>query len=452
MSSAPKPAYVPPRKLLEILRDIQYEQGLALDDQRYIDTAAARGSEKTLGRIAKRFGLDLASGDFVPLGQRHLLLFGHTGSGKTTELRRYADKLSGPGRYVPIELDVRQVLDPNNLRYTDILMALMSLLLERLEKESIHLDRARTQALEDWFAERVTKEERLKEFSAKVSTSVAGKGGIPFLVKLAAAFTSDLRSNVSYKEEMRTVVQNTFTQFAEIFNELLASAEAGIEAKGRGRKVLFVVDGTDRMSLKDTVQLFVSDAEQLNAIQAHVVYTASIDQKYDGRIAGKFDEIVLSMIKPFERDGTTPAPEGRRVLREILLARAHESVFENDGAIDVLVDASGGHPRDLLRLLKYACETAEEPRIGEATARAAVDQLASDYRRLLERDDYPELVRADEDRENVGHDERLRRLLRMTAVLEYNDGAWRACHPAIRQLAGYARALAAARAAGAERP
>lgn len=435
--------YQPPGKLLEVLRDIQYEQGLPLDDPRYVDTAAARGSQRTHARIAKRFGLDLATGDFVPLEQRHLLFFGHTGSGKTTELRRYAQRLSGPGRYVPIEIDVRGELDPNNLRYTDVLMALMSRLLRRLADDRIELDEGKTTALEGWFTERVIKEDRLRELSAKISTKAEGEARIPFLLRLVATFTADLKTNVSYKDEMRTVVRNTYTQFAAIFNQLLADAEAALHANGLGRKVLFVVDGTDRLSLEDTTKLFVYDAEQLNAIRAHVIYTASIDHKYDGRIAGKFDEIVLSMIKPLERDGATRSPPGQRALREILLARAHESVFADDAAIGILIDASGGHPRDLLRLLKYACETADGPRIDGAVAEAAVEQLAADYRRLLEREDYPELVRADRDRENIGHDDRIRRLLRMTALLEYNDGAWRACHPAIRKLAGYLRALAA---------
>ncbi len=107
-----------------------------------------------------------------------------------------------------------------------------------------------------------------------------------------------------------------------------------------------------------------------------------------------------------------------------------------------MIESSGGHPRELLRLLQLCCEFADA-RIDAAVVRQAVTQLASEYRRLLEPDDYTRLVEIDRNPLDVGNDEGVRRLLYCLALLEYNDGTWRRSHPVIRTLEGYRRAAAA---------
>jgi hypothetical protein len=75
-----------------------YETALTPDDPRYVDTAEARGSAETPARLALKFGLLLRNGRFLPPPKKHVLFFGHTGSGRTTELRRYCRQLEGSDR------------------------------------------------------------------------------------------------------------------------------------------------------------------------------------------------------------------------------------------------------------------------------------------------------------------------------------------------------------------
>jgi len=60
----------------------------------------------------------LRDGRLVPPTKKHVLLFGHAGSGKTTELRRYCRQLEGEGRYLVIEVSVHEVLDPQQASST----------------------------------------------------------------------------------------------------------------------------------------------------------------------------------------------------------------------------------------------------------------------------------------------------------------------------------------------
>ncbi|PMS35676.1 hypothetical protein B0G57_101722 [Trinickia symbiotica] len=443
MSATP---YHPPSHLLQVLQRIEYEQALQLGDPRYVDTREARGSQRTLSRLAKKFGLDLKTDVLYAPEAKHVLFFGHTGSGKTTELRHYARELSGPNRFFIVEVDVVQVLDPNNLQYADTLMALAQALLLRLNEESIHLGQDSIGEIEKWFSERVLEAEEGKEFSAQLEAGAKAKGGIPFLVDLFAKFTASIKANASYKDKLRRVVRNNFTQLKDAFNGFVRKAEETLQAAGKAQRILFVIDGTDKMRGEDTQKFFIEDAEQLLAITAFVIYTAPLSLKSGGNLAGKLDaDLVLPMIKLQERDGS-PCAAGARAMSEILLRRADRKLFASEAEIDLLVEYSGGHPRELLRLLKLCCELAEEQIIDEATVRAAIDQLAAEYRYFLQPDDYALLVRIDADPLHEGTDERTNKLLYDLALLQYNDGSWRRSHPVVRTLEGYIRAAQAASA------
>jgi hypothetical protein len=117
--------YTPPTDILELLQQIEYEEALGPDDPRYVDTREARGSQRTLDRLARKLGLLLKDGRMYPPRQKHVLFFGHTGSGKTTELLHYATHLAGPERFFIVQLDITKDLDRNNLQYADSLMAML---------------------------------------------------------------------------------------------------------------------------------------------------------------------------------------------------------------------------------------------------------------------------------------------------------------------------------------
>lgn len=436
MNDAKQPA----THVLEVLNNINFDETLEPNDPRYVDTRDARGSHLTLRRLASRFGLSLDDGRFFPPNKRHLLFFGHVGSGKSTELRHYSTQLAGADRYFVVTLDIAQVLDRNNVQYADVVMGMARVLLFELQENHVQISGNALAALEKWFQERILINDSVRELAASVHTELQAKSGLPWLVELLARFSADFRTNVTYKESLRTVIRNHFSQFAEHFNALLREAETRIAAAGLGRKVLFIVDGTDKLKSEDSRRFFLEDAEQVLALDAHVVYTAPLNLKYETGLTGKLQsDVVLPMIKLQDREGNACAA-GRQAMREMLLKRADRSLFASDAEIDTLVDYSGGHPRELLRLLSYACDSAESNQIDAATVEQAIQLLAADYRRFLEPDDYPVLAEIDVDPMHGGNDQRIRRLLFGTALLEYNDGSWRRAHPVIRRLDGYKRA------------
>ena len=429
--------YQPPSHLLEVLQKIEYEEALPDGDPRYVDSREARGSEQTFTRLARKFGWDPLSNAFFAPSEKHILFFGHIGSGKTTELRRYAGQLNGSKRFYVVEVDVLAKLDRNNLQYTEVLLAMAESLLEQLNADHCPLADEALDPLRRWFGQVVQTRTTSRELSAELKTVAEGGGGLPGLIKLLASFTAAFKTGSSQKSEWRREIRNDFTSLAAAFNTLIRKAETTLAQASRAERVLFLVDGTDKMRGEDTQQFFVQDAEQLLAIQALVIYTAPLDLKYDGRLAGKLDaDIVLPMFKLKQQNGTPFEAGLRTTMRQLLLLRADRKLFATEAEVDRLVQFSGGHPRELLRLLKLCCEVADDC-ISDAVVQTAIEKLASEFRYFLRPADYILLKAIDTNPTNCGNDERAQDLLHRLALLQYNDGTWRRSHPAVRTLEGY---------------
>jgi hypothetical protein len=90
---------------------------------------------------------------------------------------------------------------------------------------------------------------------------------------------------------------------------------------------------------------------------------------------------LLPMMKLHERDGGT-FEAGWRTMRSLLLLRADRRLVASDAEVDRLVEFSGGHPRELLRLLKLCCEVADD-QIDANVVETAIKILAAISNDLL---------------------------------------------------------------------
>ncbi|MEK8024775.1 ATP-binding protein [Pseudaquabacterium rugosum] len=434
-----------PRSLMAVNAAINYQQSLALDDPRYESTTQAR-AEQFEHRFHSRFNYNRATGEFAPPQQgKHVLFFGHVGCGKSTELTQLCHQLHHPDRYWVVRVDLLNMIDPSDARYSDVWLAVAERLVAQLQAEQIPVSDVVLNRLRNWFSERVLVSESLQDLNASVQSEAEVGGGIPFVGKLLAKFTSTIRFGSTHRDTLRTVVQNTYAEFVGAMNLLVAEVTEQLQALGRGQRVLFAIDGTDRFKGDDWRRLFVEDANQLVMVNAIAVYTVPMALKSCGARLDLFETIVLPMIKLHEFSaGRSRREAAYRTLRAIVLKRCHHSLFEDLAALDALITWSGGHLRDALRLLNYACASAETPTLRRADVDAAAQELAYDYRDWLHADHYPVLAAAMRDPDNTGTSDTITMLVERSALLEYNTGSWRLPHPVITLLQGYQRAAAAA--------
>ena len=445
--------YQPPADIWEVNASLQLYEPLdwspdGKKDPRWVNTQEARGGNSLL-RLGRVLGVDMSKQQLKsPPEWGYYLFRGHRGSGKSTELRRIRNDLDAPDIYYVVFADAAQELDVNNLRYPDILLHLAGKLVERLERDGIEIEQAHLRKLQDWFMERVESQEKTKDFAREIKAGAEAGAGIPGLARVFVGISSALKTNSIHKEELRHTLQNYFTDFSNAFNHLIESAEEAIRDAGKGRRILFVIDGTDRLSGEDAKAFFVSDVHQLQQVYGLFIYCAPVHLAYEGNVISQnFNDVFqLPMIKITNEDGS-PNQAGRKAMLELLHLRAAPDLFD-DGVAEFLVEYSGGHPRDLLRLLLNAFKHAERDRFDKVSARRAVREAATDFRRFLGREDYELLAKIDfaQSEQALSNDsERTRDLLYNLALLEYNNFYCRS-HPVIRKIGAYEAALRALKA------
>ncbi|HLP44429.1 MAG TPA: hypothetical protein VK186_28265 [Candidatus Deferrimicrobium sp.] len=432
--------FVPPQDMWEVNAKLNFDLPLDENDPRYVDTEKGRG-KFSFNEMYRTLGIDSNKNEFRAATNKSYNLFcGHRGCGKTTELRRLAKELNKDNLFFVVFLDSMEELNLKNLFYPDLLLALAKKLLEKLSNADVKIDNALLDNLSDWFMEKISKTEKLNAFEAEVKAQVKMETGIPFFATLFAAMTTKIKNNATYKEEIREVVKNSFSEFADGFNNLIATSEKAVEKAGKGKKILFIIDGTDRLEKKDSERFFIEEVYQLQQIVAHFIYCAPIHLLYEGnQVQQLFNSFILPMIKIYPEQGSMAKfEEGYEVLRQILYLRADKKLFESEKVVDLLIANSGGNPRDLLKLLQYAHRKSESD--AEVFKMTAVDEaihaFAMDYRKFLDKEDYEILYKIDQGEDQDGSSDQIRRLLYNLAILEYNSGWWRA-HPIIRHLEGY---------------
>ncbi len=406
----------------------------------YVSLESHRG-EYIRAPLLNTFGLD-SQGVWLPgvtKRQKTFVLFGgHVGCGKSTELRQVGALMAKS--YTVCRVELTKILDINNLRFGDLLIALAHEVVVTCNNKELVVQDVFLKPVINWFETRIVKEERFKDLDAEVKTEAKATAGIPFLVTLLATITAKFRSGVSYREELRREVTNGFTQLVSHFNALIAHVNELLVARGMGPMV-FVIDGTDKLKREDSTHFFLADVNQLLQIEAHLIICAPIAVLLEE--AGTAQRFTLRdrlpMIKIEERDGT-PMTQSVDVLVKLIERRMPLHFFDSLDTVRYLARMSGGHPRDLLRLVRGCFALTEAAPISRVAAERAVKNMASEYQRSIQQSDWPELVTIDTSGgDDIDRTDARIRMLYDLVLLEYNSYWWRS-HPLVRTLPGYAKA------------
>lgn len=430
----------PPNNIWEADKNLQYNEPLDEKDPRYVHTEKGRGDFSYM-KLLRSLGVNhidysLAS----PPGKIYKTFCGHRGCGKSTELKRLRVKLDKEGLFFVVFLDATVGLDNNNLQYPDLFMALARSLTEKLQEKNISLDKVFLSNLETWFNERVSTQVKAKDFALNINAGVEGKTGIPFLSNIFANITTSFKQNSTYKEELRMVIKNSFTQFGDAFNQFILAAEEAVKEKGRPGGILFIIDGTDRLSGEDSENLFIKDSHQLQYIASKFIYCAAINLLHEGmQLHHAFDSYVLPMIKVHEKNSDTKVEAGYETMREMLYKRVDKSLFDSEETVDYIIRHSGGCPREFFKILHYAFRSSKTDLFDRQSTEQGVKDLSTDYKRMLEDEDYLLLAKIDREKVKEQNDSRTKNLLYNLALFEYNN-FWRQSHPVVRLLPGYKEA------------
>lgn len=425
-------------------------QPLPPGDPRYVDCTPVRGNEDVVTQI-----FNAITWSDVHMAQ---LFTGHRGSGKSTELLRLQARLE-EADYVVLYFEADDDLDLNDLEYTDLLLSIARRVASDLKPKSINLPEDLLKSVADWFSETLYTEEQRREVDRELAAEAKlGLGlpeTLPLVARLLARVTGQIKTGRAIKTEIRRRLDPQISQLIGNLNLLLDAAHARIRRQGKQGLVL-LIDNLDRIVFRDLCDgrtthhaLYVEHGEQLRALHCHLVYTVPISVMYSDRataVTAIFpDYQVLPMLKVRNRDGSD-YPPGLGYLRDILASRMDLEVLFTPDAVDYLCRASGGHPRDLMILVRYACTYAPRdvwPRpITLEVLKRAEARLVAEYSRMIPEDHFPLLARVHL-LKTVQNDDAHERMLYNLSVLEYVNDAppWHDVHPAVTKLPKFEEAL-----------
>lgn len=417
------------KELYKLKENFDYSKNVGKDDVLYADFSKARKSFSQ--GLLMDLGLEYENNKLKiidteqPSLSKPLLVCGHRGCGKSTELRALAQNITESQiDYLPIMINVEQDLNLNNIEFSDIFILILEKIHQYLqENPAIKIDNILIGQLYNLLADTTKTEEN------KNSYDISAGIDVNFFVKLRAGF----KNHASTTTTIRTNIVTKFSELAQQFNTLVTA----IQSQSK-KTLLFIVDGTDKLNLEASEAIFLETASLITQLKSMFIYAAPISLPLGNNQTNIYYKVHrLPMIKVCENaqnaQSNIPYEENYQLLRDFAFKRLAEKWFENPELVNRLIANSGGNPRHLLMLLENAWHFSyfDNKLIDlDCIKKAQKEFLNNQFYNL----DTVYLETIDKIYKNTNLlDDTVKILLVNLFVLEYNgDEYWRYPHPALK--------------------
>ena len=414
-------------------------------DPRYVDLTEFRGGDNIVRDITRQIRWTDLEPESTPGEKRFskLLVTGHRGCGKTTELLRLKAEFEKNGYFV-VFFDAELELNKNDVEWSDIILTIIRQIDEHVRNSNLKLG-LRDEVLENignWLAEVVVEKKEKSEQEAQLESQFGVGANLPFFVKVSTALKAIFKTSSSQAKTVRQEVETRAALLFDDVNTLLDDLQIQLKDKGK-RGLVIIVDGLEKIILRPLTEdtnltshssIYIEHGEHLKTPRCHIVYTMPISLLREEHVGEVFIDApsVIPMVKVCDSDGKEYS-DGIAKMCEVIHQRVDvPEVFESDSLLKGLCLASGGHVRDFLRLVRYACRYADNKIDGKAAQRA-INELVREYDYLVKDDDIEKLVKIHEER-RIPSDPEYARLSHQLLVLEYrNQERWADVHPMVKQ-------------------
>lgn len=370
-----------------------------------------------------------------------ILFTGHRGCGKSTELNRLLADPQIQQTFLIVPFSLADVLDPLDLGYVDLLVAIEAGLYRIARQAGVQMDERLAGLLERFWMpqsepvgflrpQRASPVELLDSWFEAL-TGLYGK------LRLEAVTREYLRQALAHR------VSDLVTHIAWL---------AGLVRTQLKRTVLVAIDDLDKPDIATAQELFYRHATALTQPPCKIIYTIPIALLYAAEfrsVARSFSGwFVLPNIKVWNRDGTS-CEEGRRIMRDMVARRMDLRLIDAE-ALEFLIGMSGGVMREMTTLMQLACNEARvvgKGKIDLSIAHVAVATIRNEYQRSLRAEHYPQLRMVHQDKQvrEIHRAQRrpdeeeselaLLELLHNLSILEYcNKDSWWDVHPIVQSL------------------
>lgn len=410
---------------------------LEAGDPMYVPLDAVRGTLSCIDALFRTVALsDLESCQ---------LFTGFPGTGKTTELKRLAARLAN-AKDLPthtIYIDFEEYLDRfAPISITDV-MRIIAYCMDREATIAEGKDPATHPGyLEQFF-----------DYISRTDASVKSLGFGAY----GSSLMLELKNNPSFRQKAETALEGRFQQFAAEAQEVMAQAVVRLRrAKGVfAERVVVIADGLEKLTplreeergrVEESVETLFLTHRDLLRIPCHVIYTFPLWLRFrTAQLGANFgrEPLILPMVKVHAPDGS-PHEAGITQMTELVRRRLENlaPIFGDDitTTLRPLVEASGGYPRDLMRLVRsllidvtdFPVKPADSARVISELGRSYADTILGTYLDVL-----VSVAKTHElPKENAADLALFGRLFERWLILAYRNGEeWYDLHPLVRRAA-----------------
>lgn len=404
------PEKVPIRALEVTKPDFYIQSQQAWLEKLWVDFSAVRGT-KRFERLFYQLGIINSELQNLLAENRKVIFSGHRGSGKSVELKRFADQLNQPKAYFVVFIDLEQEVSTDRFQPEDLFITLITILLRTLKSRGIEVSPSEFDALaQEWVQDVEVQKELAKTFGVEAEASVSlgwkfweflGLGG-----NLKGTYSAENATTKTVRQKIKANPQGLVSRFNVALTHV---REKIVEAK-LGRDLIIVVDGFEKTKREVYNSLFLLDPQLILTLDAHLILTVPISTFYEMQSQTSRDFFTIFYLPMLRLDLKTIP-----LLKELVTRRVDADLLD-EGVLDLFVKYSGGCPRQLLKLVNRGLGNA----IGQNVSLADAEEVIREegYERWLTlKSEHQEVLQR---REFNSADDAVLALLFSLNLLEYN--------------------------------
>lgn len=366
-----------------------------------------------------------------------LFLGGMRGSGKTSELVKYAERLNSPTCFLCVTCNIDQELDMNELEYMDILILQLEQLTKKLSENDLSVDKGILTRMEDWFTHREKEIKKALKGEAGFEAGVEVSAKTPFfsLLNIFAKFKTGVTGSYERANIVRQSLKNNFIPFSSIFNEFIEETNIALRKNEIAQEILFIVDGLEKTMSADTrKRIIIEEQNRIDKIKAYTIFTLPIELMNQRQSLNQFSSVeAFPFVKIVEKNEAFNEAAFSR-FREFVYKRIDQQLFESESIVNKAIKYSGGSPRELLRILEMTAFFVDDDvtTINEQALDKALDRLAKQTAQYISKEMFlkmKEIVDNNRQQKETEYDDVMQSLLEKTYVMEYNSGSYKRINP-----------------------
>lgn len=350
------------------------------DDSRYFAFHEAAGDPRGADPVARLRST-------VELSRRETtcqIFSGFRGTGKSSELRRLRADLVADGFEVLV-VEAEKVINLYKpVEPSDLLLSVAAAVATELEARfgENPADRGVGERIVEFF-------QRFTLSQVELGSGFEAGAARIDLPKL----TFNLAKNPSFKAQVQEALRGKLTEFVRSFQEFMGKAREALAGRSRRPCPVLIIDDLEKVTglgeeqdlvQRSIQQIFWEFHWALRIDGWHCIWAAppylqllnsSVDALYDG-------SVVLPMVRVWSKDDArSEDSDGIAALRRCMMLRGNiESLFFRESSFDQLVQASSGHIRELMALLRECVLDAyQQEDITRPLNEAAVERLIANY-------------------------------------------------------------------------